>query len=441
LAFFSRKLSGAQTCYSTFDSELLAVFLALRQFRFFLEGWSFKLLTDHKLLLAALHRVSPPWSARQQRQLSYISEFDVEMQQVAGADNEVADCLSRPAAVEAVQHVLAGMPTSGVNYAALAQAQLSCPDGAELRARSSLQLVSVPVARGLLIGDMSTGVLRPLVPDQYRRAVFNSVHEVAHAGIRALVRLVSARFVWPGIAKQVAGWARECVACQRAKVVRHVHLGPERIPMPARRFAHVHVDIVGPLPVSQGFSHMLTMIDRSTRWPEVVPLSSTSTCVHVLLHAWVSRFGMPAVLTSDRGPQFTSALWAGMCEALGITHSQTTAYHPEVNGMVERLHRRLKDALLAREAGARWLEHLPWILLGLRAAEAVFGSSLMLPGQYLASEDPPPEFYEKLVKSVAAFEPAPDLHNTTADSLPPEELPEALMAAPMVFVRRDGILL
>jgi Integrase core domain/Integrase zinc binding domain len=273
---------------------------------------------------------------------------------------------------------------------------------------------------------------------------------VAHAGIRASVRLISARFVWPEMAKQVAGWARECVACQRAKVVRHVHLAPERIPMPARRFAHVHVDIVGPLPVSQGFSHVLTMIDRSTRWPEVVPLSSTATpaCVHALLQAWVSCFGVPAVLTSDRGPQFTSALWAGMCEALGITHRQTTAYHPEANGMVERLHRRLKDALRAREASARWAEHLPWILLGLRAAstdqakrspaEAVYGSSLMLPGQYLASEDPSPGFYRRLARSVAAFEPAPVLHNTPEDNLQPDELPEALMAAPMVFVRRDG---
>jgi hypothetical protein len=62
----------------------------------------------------------------------------------------------------------------------------------------------------------------------------------------------------------------------------------------------------------------------------------------------------------------------------------------------------------------------------------------MLPGQYLASEDPSPEFYRRLARSVAAFEPAPALHNTPEDNLPPDELPEALMAAPMVFVRRDG---
>jgi Integrase zinc binding domain len=210
------------------------------------------------------------------------------MQHVAGTDNVVADCLSRPATVEAVQHVLAVMPSSGVDYAALARAQLDCPHVAELRAKSSLQLVSIPVSGELLVGDTSTGVFRPLVPDQYRQAVFDSVHGVAHAGIRASVRLISARFVWPGMAKQVASWARECVACQRSNVVRHVHLAPERIPMPAGRFAHVHVDIVGPLPVSQGFTHMLTMIDRSTCWPEVTLLSSTSTsacvCVPDLVH-------------------------------------------------------------------------------------------------------------------------------------------------------------
>jgi hypothetical protein len=56
----------------------------------------------------------------------------------------------------------------------------------------------------------------------------------------------------------------------------------------------------------------------------------------------------------------------------------------------------------------------------------------------LALEDPPPEFYEELVKSVAAFELAPALHNPSVDSFPLEELPEALMVAPIVFVRREG---
>ncbi len=77
---------------------------------------------------------------------------------------------------------------------------------------------------------------------------------------------------------------------------------------------------------------------------------------------------MPAVITSDCGNQFTSSLWAALYSLLDIQHSQTTAYHLQSNGMVERFHRCLKDALRARCAAANWVDHLPWVLLGLRAA-------------------------------------------------------------------------
>jgi hypothetical protein len=63
------------TRYSTFDRELLAAFSAVRHFRFLLEGPQFRLLTDHKPLVTSLFRTTPPWSARQQRQLSFIAEF------------------------------------------------------------------------------------------------------------------------------------------------------------------------------------------------------------------------------------------------------------------------------------------------------------------------------------------------------------------------------
>jgi transposase InsO family protein len=71
------------------------------------------------------------------------------------------------------------------------------------------------------------------------------------------------------------------------------------------------------------------------------------------------------VITSDRGTQFTSSLWAALCSLLNIQHSQMTAYHPQSNGMVERFHRRLKD--------------------GSTATQAVFSSPLILPGQFLDS--------------------------------------------------------
>ena len=115
--------------------------------------------------------------------------------------------------------------------------------------------------------------------------------------MRASRRLVSARFVWPGLAKQVSSWARECLQCQRAKVHRHVRLRAAAIPVPVRRFAHLHVDLVGPLPPSQGFTHLFTIVDRTSRWPEAVPLASTSAadCAAALFTGWICRFGVPSL--------------------------------------------------------------------------------------------------------------------------------------------------
>ncbi len=72
------------------------------------------------------------------------------------------------------------------------------------------------------------------------------------------------------------------------------------------------------------------------------------------------------------GPRdpITSSLWAALCSLLNIQHSQTTAYHPQSNGMVDHFHRRLKDPLRARCTTANWVDHIPW---GTAPAQAVFG--------------------------------------------------------------------
>jgi hypothetical protein len=103
LVFYSRKLSGSGTRYSTFDRELLAAFSAVRHFRFLLEGRQFRLLTDHKLLVTSLFHTTPPWSARQQRQLSFTAEFTSDIRHTSGLKNVVADTLSRPPPVAAQQ--------------------------------------------------------------------------------------------------------------------------------------------------------------------------------------------------------------------------------------------------------------------------------------------------------------------------------------------------
>jgi hypothetical protein len=291
-----------------------------------------------------------------------------------------------------------------------------------------------------LLGDVSTGVFRPLVLIQHREAVFQSLHSIHHPGVRATRPLIAARFCWPQMAKAITQMARACLQCQRGKVHRHVHLQPTEIPVPHRRFAHLYVDLVGPLPPSRGHTYLFTIIDRTLRWPEAIPLASitAANCARALFAGWVSRFGVPATITSDRGAQFTSALWAGLCSLLNIQHSPTTAYHPQSNGLVERFH--------SRAAAADWHDHLPWVLLGIRTtvredsefspAEVVYGSQLVLPGQLInTAESPSPSFLRELQTTMTARSPPPARHNAAPA---PSALPEELLLARFVLVRRDG---
>jgi hypothetical protein len=98
LGFFSKKLEAAQQKYSAFDRELFACYAGICHFRYMLDGRRFAIFTDHKPLTYALARVSEPWTARQTRQLSYVTEYTSDIRHITGAANVVADTLSRPQA-------------------------------------------------------------------------------------------------------------------------------------------------------------------------------------------------------------------------------------------------------------------------------------------------------------------------------------------------------
>ena len=309
-----------------------------------------------------------------------------------------------------------------------------------MRSFPSLSIKNVTLDSVDLICDNSTGSLRPLVPEVLRKPLFLALHNVSHPLVRGSRRLVSVPFVWPGLSHDVRLWARSCLQCQRSKIQTHVKTSVPAILVPSRRFSHVHIDIFGPLPSSQGYSYLLTMIDRTTRWPEAAPLSSISTesCVRAFISTWVARFGVPSTLTSDRGAQFTSSVWAGV---LGISSSQTTSFHPQSNGMIERFHRSLKSSLQARASGSEWVSHLPLVLLGLCSVPKedtgfCVSEAVTIPGEFLdAPELPSSQFLSKIDRVIAGFSIPPPHH---VQHSPPAEIPAALRTAKFVFVREDA---
>ncbi len=149
--------------------------------------------------------------------------------------------------------------------------------------------------------------------------------------------------------------------CQRAKIQRHIQ---------SPRFDVVHIDLVGPLPLSHDYSYLLTCIDRFTRWPEAIPLTSITAeaVARAFLTGWIACFGVPSTIVTDRGRQFESQLWSNLTSFLGFKRSCTTSYHPQTNGMVEQFHGQLKAALKAQPSPDAWKISLPLILLGIRTA-------------------------------------------------------------------------
>ena len=134
-------------------------------------------------------------------------------------------------------------------------------------------------------------------------------------------RLVATRFVWPGLAADAVAWCKECAACNRVKVTRQPTTTVEKMAIPAARFSHVHVDIVGPLPPSrEGYTHLLTMINRSTRWPEAVLLRETTTeaVLDAFMATCVARFGVPSILPQIEG--YSSH------QPRGLAGAETTVY-------------------------------------------------------------------------------------------------------------------
>ena len=435
IAFFSRKLSPAETRYSTFDRELLAVHLSVRHFRHLLEGRPFKIRTDHQPLVHAFTKTADAWSPRQQRQLSAIAEYPCTISYLRGSSNQVADALSRNY-ITAVQ--------IGLKYEDIANEQRDNNDLQRLRReRTGLRWIEYDVGGLKLTCETSTGRPRPYLPPNSRREAFILAHNLSHPSAKSTIKLLTERYLWGTMKADIRRLCRECLPRQTSKISRHVDSGVEQFHTSARRLSHIHVDTVGPLPPSEGFRYIFTIVDRNTRWPEAIPLrqQTAESCANALTQ-WVARHGVPETIVSDRGPAFTSNLWTSLAERLGCKVKQTTAYNPACNGLVERFHRSLKASLMARCQSHQWKKNLPWVLLGLRTtphaalgaspAEALYGLTLCIPADVIPGEREPQSWADITDRVDSATPPQLTYAEITKKYLPP-----ALTSAPFVFMRVD----
>uniref|UniRef100_A0A3P9J974 Gypsy retrotransposon integrase-like protein 1 n=1 Tax=Oryzias latipes TaxID=8090 RepID=A0A3P9J974_ORYLA len=354
-AFFSRQLSPAERNYDVGNRELLAVVLALKEWRHWLEGTSQHSLvwTDHKNLsyLRSARRLNP----RQARWSLFLGRFNFTLTYRPGSRNLKPDALTRqfqlPASCDTTQDTI--LPRSCVVGAAIWEVEREVE-------RALKDLPSPP--------ECPTGLL--FVPPSARSSVLQWGHNskvACHPGIHRTLTLLKQRFWWPSISADTREFVQACSVCAHGKASHRAPAGLLRpLPVPHRPWSHIAVDFTTGLPPSEGNTAVLTIVDRFSKSVHFVPLPKLPSALETanLLVQQVFRLhGLPQDIVSDRGPQFTSRVWNAFCRAIGATASLSSGYHPQTNGQTERANQDLEAALrcVAASHPASWSTHLPWI--------------------------------------------------------------------------------
>uniref|UniRef100_A0A0K2U171 RNA-directed DNA polymerase n=1 Tax=Lepeophtheirus salmonis TaxID=72036 RepID=A0A0K2U171_LEPSM len=318
---------------------------------------------------------NPSWSTRQFCTFAFIAEFNCDIEHVPGKLNHTADIISR-----SINNITIG-PTFIEDI--IEDQKKHDPNLLKFKITPSFKYI----AGTLLVGFDNADAFRVAVSSpELRQRIVHSVHKDNHPGFQEMLRRVSLFYTCPNLREDVRNFARECLACQKTKPVRTSKTMSSFDP-PSERHSFIHVDIIGPFPLIQGQCFALTIMDRFTRWPEVIliPDITSKTIVNNFLSGLISRFEVPETIVSNRGTQFTSSLWVGVCRTLGIVSKNTTSYHLESNVLIERFHRSFKTGLVVRmlEEKEDWINAQPVVLWGLRNSVPIYSGSKYSPFQLL----------------------------------------------------------
>ena len=395
IAYASRAVDKHERNYGISELETLGLVWAVRYFRPYILGHPCVVYTDHIACLSILNTAKP--SGKLARWALTIQEMDLTIKHKSGKRNVGADALSRSPAVDSTVAAVGAVEMAGPditvpNVKTLRSSQESDPDISPLLVYLSTNTLpdDDKLARRLVfqshLFDVVDGILYhrdpvvpgrqcPVVPRESRQPLLEESHQGRFAGHLAEKKVLDRlrRYVWwPGMAGDVHRYCRACLVCSTRKGNRKTCKPPLQ-PIPVGGpFHRVGVDVLQLPLTARGNRYVVVFMDYLTKWPEAfaVPDQKAETIAKLLLEEIVCRHGIPEELLSDRGANFLSTLIQEVCKLLGVKKVNTSGYHPQTDGLVEKFNSTLIN-MIAKSCDVRnrdWDDHLPYLLFAYRVS-------------------------------------------------------------------------
>ena len=210
---------------------------------------------------------------------------------------------------------------------------------------------------------------RELVMDRYHNAVSSG-----HLGTDKTVGKIRQRFHWRRLNQDVRLHIRTCETClarQKSKGIKN----PLQKYISGAPFERIAMDIMCDLPPTAGtpsYRHILVIGCYFSKWPEAIPLVDmrAETVARALVDHFISKFGVPFEIHSDRGSNFQSELMRDVATRLGMKQTRTAAYHPQSDGMIERSNATIQKMLAAyvNDRQDDWDVYLQVVMMAYRAS-------------------------------------------------------------------------
>ena len=418
ILYGSKQLSHTEQKGSATEREALAIVTAIKKCHAYIHGQKFLLVTDHQPLHWLFNAKEP--TGKLSRWAMTLQSYDFDVQYRPGKLNSAADALSRLPITKSLSEFVNPKPSHTTNNQEINKSeiasinqqikelptshseilQLQQADTEMLHKINYLKNNTLPADKKdamVMLADISNyyldqngllhhvfqpgkvtaeGIYKQLVlPEKYRADIvfWNHDHPMGgHFGYVKTLERIRRNYFWPLMATDIYNWVLTCVHCAQKKGSPGRNKAP-LLPIPATiPWQEIACDVIGPLPPTlAGNRYVVVFMDRATSWPEAFATATIDSPIiaDLILNNIVFRYGTPQRFLTDRGTNFLSKIIQHLCTMINTKKINTTPYHPQCDGMVERYNGTLIKSLSHYVASHQkdWDLHLAAALFAYRS--------------------------------------------------------------------------